>query len=410
MVGTDPPPRPALLLQVGVVAAYAGVAFLRPGLPSNLAYVDVVIAAICLVSLLAMAKAGSPATKAGAKALPWLWLILVGSFLGMSSIGITGWGLADLVRTNFAVLAFFCIWHLMYVADLERFAVWGTAIGLGITSVALLVQPFEYRGRAFFDHANYAGHYSVMAAFLLFFAGKRWYFHAIAGFGLAMAIWQTGSFGAIAMALTMLAVVLARSLTRNTAVLAVGLIVVAVFSLFLLTPGSDSVSVGNGSWQVSESISSERLDKSQESRWTVWSSAWTAFEKEPLGVGPDGIHQREIAILNGHPLEIHNDALGYLVERGVLGLVGFVGFWVVVWRAAEKGGLARMFIIGVLVQGLFRETFHYRHGWLIIAVGVRHRQSASAGRRRGCRSDRGRRRGRLGPQRALRRQRSQTQG
>lgn len=367
-VGTDPPPRPALLLQVGIVAAYAGVALLRPALPSNLAYVDVVIAAICLVSLLAMVKAGSPATKTGAKALPWLWLILVGSFLGMASVGITGWGLADLVRTNFAVLAFFCIWHLMYVADLERYAIWGTAIGLGITSLALLVQPFQYRGKAFFEHPNYAGHYSVMAAFLLFFAGKRWYFHAIAAFGLAMAIWQTGSFGAIAMSLSMLAVVLVRSLTRNTAVLAVGLIMVAIFSLFLLSPGADSVSVGNGSWQVNGSISSERLDKSQGSRWSVWSNAWNAFEKEPLGVGPDGVHQRQIAILNGRPLEIHNDALGYLVERGVLGLIGYVGFWVVLWRAARKGGLARMFIIGALVQGIFRETFHYRHMWLIIAV------------------------------------------
>jgi hypothetical protein len=46
------------------------VAFLRPALPSNLAYVDVVIAAICLVALLSMAMVGSPATKAGAKALP----------------------------------------------------------------------------------------------------------------------------------------------------------------------------------------------------------------------------------------------------------------------------------------------------------------------------------------------------
>ncbi len=122
------------------------------------------------------------------------------------------------MRTNFAVLAFFCIWHLMYVADLERYAVWGTAIGLGVTSLALLVQPFQYRGKAFFEHPNYAGHYCVMAAFLLFFAGKRWYFHAIAAFGLAMAIWQTGSFGAIAMSLSMLAVVLVRSLTRNTAI------------------------------------------------------------------------------------------------------------------------------------------------------------------------------------------------
>jgi len=351
-----------------MVAAYAGVAILRPALPSNLAFVDIVIAAICLVSLLSMAMVGSPATRAGAKALPWLWLILVGSFLGMASIGITGWGLADLVRTNFAVLAFFCIWHLMYVAHLERYAIWGTAIGLGITSLALLVQPFRYRGKAFFEHPNYAGHYCVMAAFLLFFAGKRWYFHALAAFGLAMAIWQTGSFGAIAMSLSMLAVVLVRSLTRNTAVLAVGLIFVAIVSLFLLSPGGDSVSVGNGTWQINSSISSTRLDKSQGSRFQLWGDAWNAFAKEPLGVGPDGVHQRQIAILNGHPLEIHNDALGYLVERGVLGLIGFIGLWVVIWRAARKGGLARMFIVGALVQGMFRETFHYRHMWLIIAV------------------------------------------
>jgi O-antigen ligase len=166
----------------------------------------------------------------------------------------------------------------------------------------------------------------------------------------------------------MLAVVLVRSLTRNTAVLAVGLIFVAVVSLFLLSPGGDSVSVGNGTWQINSSISSTRLDKSQGSRFQLWGDAWNAFAKEPLGVGPDGVHQRQIAILNGHPLEIHNDALGYLVERGVLGLIGFIGLWVVIWRAARKGGLARMFIVGALVQGVFRETFHYRHMWLIIAV------------------------------------------
>ncbi len=29
-----------------------------------------------------------------------------------------------------------------------------------------------------------------------------------------------------------------------------------------------------------------------------------------------------------------------------------------------------MFIVGALVQGVFRETFHYRHMWLIIAVAL----------------------------------------
>jgi O-antigen ligase len=150
--------------------------------------------------------------------------------------------------------------------------------------------------------------------------------------------------------------------------MAVALIGVAVVGLFLLSPGADTVSTGNGSWQINGSISSERFDKSSGSRFDVWGSAWAAFAKEPLGVGPDGVHQRGIAILNGHQLEIHNDALGYLVERGIFGLIGFIGFWVVVWQAARRRGLARMFIVGALVQGMFRETFHYRHMWLIIAA------------------------------------------
>ncbi len=111
---------------------------------------------------------------------------------------------------------------------------------------------------------------------------------------------------------------------------------VAIVGLFLISPGGDSISYGNGSWQINSSISSERLDKSQGSRFSIWTDAWNAFSKSPLGVGPDGVHQRQIAIINGHPLEIHNDALGYLVERGVLGFIGFIGFWVVIWRAAAS--------------------------------------------------------------------------
>jgi hypothetical protein len=67
-------------------------------------------------------------------------------------------------------------------------------------------------------------------------------------------------------------------------------------------------------------------------------------------------------------LEIHADALGYLVERGVIGLIGYLGLWFALWTFAERKGLARALIISLLVAGLFRETMHYRHGWLLLSV------------------------------------------
>jgi hypothetical protein len=51
-------------------------------------------------------------------------------------------------------------------------------------------------------------------------------------------------------------------------------------------------------------------------------------------------------------------------------VIGLVGLWVTIWRRTERGGLAHLLIVGVLVAGLFRETMHYRHLWLLLALGV----------------------------------------
>ena len=37
---------------------------------------------------------------------------------------------------------------------------------------------------------------------------------------------------------------------------------------------------------------------------------------------------RQLAFLQGDPLQVHDDAFSYLVERGPIGLIGFVGLWV----------------------------------------------------------------------------------
>ena len=89
-----------------------------------------------------------------------------------------------------------------------------------------------------------------------------------------------------------------------------------------------------------------------------------------MGVGPAGVVNRKIALLNGQPLQVHDDMLSFLVERGPIGLIGLIGLWVVIWRCAKPRGIARLMIVSLFVASLFRQTMHYRHMWLLLALAL----------------------------------------
>lgn len=362
-------PTRTTVLSLLILFVYAGIVLLRPGLPQNVAFIDPLIVAVATIGLISMTQIGSPATSAAARCLPWIWLIFLASFIGLSTIGIPIWAWSNLLRTVFALFLFFCTWQVLAVSGTERAAIRGTAIGLTVTSIALLVKGFSYRGSAFFNHPNYAGHFVTMAVFLLVAVSRRMVSKLLAVVALGIGVWQTASFGSIAMALAMLAVIVFRSLKRSTAFLTIALILLAIVWLFVARPGNDSLP-SIEEWAPKDVLSEERLERSQGSRTEIWGLAIDAWIDEPWGVGPDGVKQREIAVYNGLALEVHADALGYLVERGPLGLIGFVGLWYAIWRSTKPGGLAHLLIVGALVQGLFRETMHYRHLWLLVALAA----------------------------------------
>jgi hypothetical protein len=353
------------LIKIGVVVSYAGVVVLRPALPHNTAYVDLVLAVMSLVALLSMGRVGSPATHGAAKAMPWMWLILLGSLLGMAGVGMAAWGVTDLAVSYFAFLTFFGFWHLVYVERLERYAVWGTAAGVTITVISVL-RGGQYRSRGMFAQPNYPGHYLVMACIVLIYACKHWWAKALAVVALLIGINETGSFGAIAMVLAVVAVMAWRSLARHTAILVIGLLALVGGTIFYFSPASTTVT--SGQFHFSNSLNSNRFQKSSSSRGQIWSDALKAWVSEPLGVGPAGVLNRHISVYSGTSLEVHADAISFLVERGPIGLAGYIGLWVVLWRLAKKGGFARLIIVSILVAGIFRETMHYRHVWLLLAL------------------------------------------
>jgi len=126
-----------------------------------------------------------------------------------------------------------------------------------------------------------------------------------------------------------------------------------------------------------------RLDRSVSSRLTIWSNAWNGTGSRVLiGVGPDAapkIPFRARTVGRG----LHNDYLAFLIERGLLGLLGLLAFCAIMlhwsgrllaagpqedadgrWSAAGLAGAA----VANLVLATNHESFHFRHVWVLFGL------------------------------------------
>ena len=138
-----------------------------------------------------------------------------------------------------------------------------------------------------------------------------------------------------------------------------------------------------------------RADKSFTGRLALWSEAVVkAGPRAIVGVGP-GEAKSELEISNGSvnrktgtltTHSLHSDFLGFLIERGILGLAGLLLLYAALARRAGRVLVAgRRRGIGVAALGaavvanaadsLFHETFHFRHvivlfGLLWVAAGL----------------------------------------
>jgi O-antigen ligase len=361
-------------LRWSVALAYFGIVVLRPGLPQNLAYADILIAMLVFIGLVWMTRQGSLATELLNKCALWIWFILLGGLIGLAGVGVPLWAFSNMARLLTALLAFFALLHLFVTRrPLLKYAVIGTFVGLLVTVFWLaVVNGFgSVRPTAFFQHPNYPGHYVVAAGVVLFV-----YFRSLAMrvfiVGLTvLGVFATASFGAMAMGFTVVAVVVFRLIGRQLFALLV-VVVSAIFLgtlLFGIEVQLDEADPTAG-LNVNDTINEDRFERSRASRFDLWSDGFDQWLRSPWGIGPDGAKQREIVHLSTQDKiqEIHADALGYLVERGPLGVVGYVALWLTLWTAAERKGVARLLIVALLVAGLFRETMHYRHGWLLLAA------------------------------------------
>ena len=245
---------------------------------------------------------------------------------------------------------------------------------------------------------NLAASYMMTSFFVLL--ASPWPRHRtarlVAAGGVLFGLYVTGSNGALlGLAAGLPVVLLAAALQRTrtwgeqlgmigTALLAGGLLLGTVAA----TTGIPNVRVAD----VQELATRERggafggnvgrLDRSVNGRLAIWSNAWGAAGPRALvGVGPGSAPLIPVArstLRRG----LHNDYLAFLIERGILGLLGLLAFVVVLLRwsgrllqdrlPAGTGGWSLAALGGAVVANLVlatnHETFHFRHVWVLFGL------------------------------------------
>jgi O-antigen ligase len=256
-----------------------------------------------------------------------------------------------------------------------------------------------YRVSGASKNPNLAASYMVTSFFVLLASPwpRRWLARLIAAGGLLLAIYVTGSNGALlglaaGVAVLTVAACLRGSRTRRQrlevagAALLVGVLLLTGALLVVGIPQvgvSDVQAVAKRERGGAFGSNLGRLDRSVGSRLNLWSDAWRgAGSRVVVGVGPDAA--RRIPFAAGTLRRgLHNDYFAFLIERGILGLLGLLALCAVVlrwsgrllaarppddtswrWRPAGLAGG----VIANLVLATNHESFHFRHFWLLLGL------------------------------------------
>jgi hypothetical protein len=235
-----------------------------------------------------------------------------------------------------------------------------------IQSLLIISSPISYRPSGTFDNPNYAGHFIGLAMVLVLAVpprrGKLIYLTLVP---MSVALLATGSFGSIMFAVAgLLYVAYSRFAALQSA--AAKILVSGLFACLLVFTLFDPPQIGDlFQYQLGEGLTETRFETSSSGRGEIWSQGLALLNEDPLGVGPGAMTNLRLL---PRGVELHSDYLGYLIERGPLALLGLLAFFGLMWRIHRPRSPARALLVAIMVGGIFRETLHFRHLWLMLAI------------------------------------------
>ncbi|HJU03381.1 MAG TPA: O-antigen ligase family protein [Actinomycetes bacterium] len=394
-----------------LAAMIALLPLLRPAGPGNTAPVDLLIALFLFVAALGLTRRTRPLRIPAGTAI---LLILLGSVLALIASLDIATGLLTLVVDIYLFALFIAV-----VNELDNrrslglaLTVWVVAalgwaviligsnqgwLPVGLQELVGVTGDSTERAAAATGNPNMAASYMLSSCFVAMAAPwpARLPARALVLGVLVFAMWVTGSNGALSAFLVGLMVLglgayLRGGRTREqvmalvgTAILVGGLLMVVAVSLIGIPSigRSDIDAFARGEQQGALANSLGRLDRGVDDRLQIWSSGWrSAGPRLAIGVGP-GEAINYAVNLSGLHISLHNDMLAYLVERGVLGLLGFVLFHAVLIRGSgrllvAKGRPIEIYrglgpaVVANLVFSMSHETLHFRHIWVMYAMVV----------------------------------------
>ncbi|HEY6416222.1 MAG TPA: O-antigen ligase family protein [Acidimicrobiales bacterium] len=357
------------------------------GLPRAGGYTlaDVLIGAFVVLATLEMvARRARPRPIVIAVLLPIL-LVLGGALIGALDVGLTHWIVYDLIRDIGAAAALLAVLQVFDLAPAKWFRIPARALAAVVAIVALqlvFLGQETLRAKATFPNPNVAGHFMATCFMaMLVLPVPRWV--RVAGLGAAgVGVVATGSFGAIlqvAVGLTVVAVGAARRIRPATRQLLVFAVVATIGFLGVAAASGVQFLPERGE---STGYNANHLERTTSGRLDLWGAAIDQVIDRPWGIGPGSSRNLQVLREGDDSKETHSEPLAFLSERGAIGLLGLVALWATLWRFAVPRGVGRAMILSLVVASFFRETSHYRHLWILLALVVTYERTMAAARAR----------------------------
>lgn len=175
-----------------------------------------------------------------------------------------------------------------------------------------------------------------------------------------VSILQTGSLGAVAaMMAGLIFYGLSRSGMSTPAQILSGL--VGVLLAFLALPLVSQFT------RFSRETGVDRMERSQNARFDIWTHAFETWMENPLGVGPGG-YSKSAGLFNPVRIpEAHNDYVGVLVELGLIGLI------ILLWIFASMffiSAAARPLVVVAATFAATHSSLNMRSNWILFAIVV----------------------------------------
>lgn len=332
-----------------------------------------------------------------------IWLILIGSLVGMFSEVAPLDSMIAIVKDVYLYVWFVTVVAVLCSFDAVRLRrllmLWaGVVIVNGILILAQFASvdvfrtvfdlaarygPLDpWRPSGLFENANSTGLYQMLGLVPIFLVRPSRLAGTILGLYISATILATGSFAATG---GLVVGLLGALILGGMLGLRFGAMRKAIGQIALMTAIVAGVAygvlAGNQDFeQHFRDIFYGRLQGSATGRFELWDRGLELLSSESSlwGIGPDAY--RTLDLLE-KPL--HNDLLEFLVERGVIGMLGLLLFaGTAVAKAIEvprrsksqldqSPALSLVFLIAVIaiiVNGQFHQVFHERSVWLVLAL------------------------------------------